>query len=80
MNEIAIVTRAKEKSPSYEDHENWKAEIVEVIDQLTEQERLVVALHFNEELTVPEIAQVLDIPISKVKKIYNKVLKQLLNI
>ena len=69
MNETAILTQADEASLSPEDRENWKADIAEAIDRLDEQERLVMALHYHEELTLPEIAQILDIPISKVKKI-----------
>jgi RNA polymerase sigma factor (sigma-70 family) len=79
MNEIAILTQADEVSLSPEDRENWKADIAEAIDRLDEQERLVMALHYHEELTLPEIAQILDIPISKVKKIRDTTLQKFLS-
>jgi DNA-directed RNA polymerase specialized sigma subunit len=40
---------------------------------------VVMALHYHEELTLPEIAQILDIPISKVKKIRDTTLQKFLN-
>ena len=58
---------------------SWKADIAEGIDLLSEQERLVMALHYHEELTVPEIALVLEISERMVKKIRDKTLKKLLN-
>ena len=76
MNETAILTQADETSLSPEDRKNWKADIAEAIDRLDEQERLVVALHYHEELTLLEIAQILDIPISKVKKIRDTTLQK----
>ncbi|MBC8285979.1 MAG: hypothetical protein H8E42_00745 [Nitrospinae bacterium] len=79
MNETAILTQADEASLSPEDRESWKADIAEAIDLLDEQERLVMALHYHEELTLPEIAQVLDLPISKVKKIRDKTLQKFLS-
>ena len=79
MNETAILTQADEASLSPEDQENWKIDITKAIDQLDEQERLVMALHYHEELTLPEIAQILDIPISKVKKIRDTNLQKFLN-
>jgi len=79
MNETAILTKADEASLTPEDRENWKIDIAKAIDRLVEQERLVVALHYHEELTFPEIAQILDIPISKVKKIRDTTLQKFLN-
>jgi RNA polymerase sigma factor (sigma-70 family) len=78
MNETAILPQAEETFLLPEDRESWKENITDAIDLLNEQERLVMALHYHEELTLPEIAQVLDIPISKVKIIRDKTLKQLL--
>ncbi|MDA8560601.1 sigma-70 family RNA polymerase sigma factor [Nitrospinae bacterium] len=75
MNETAILSQAGEASLSPEDRENWKIDITKAIDRLDEQERLVMALHYHEELTLPEIAQILDIPISKVKKIHDTTLQ-----
>ena len=77
MNETAILTQATSLSP--EDRASWKVDIAEAIDRLDEQERIVIALHYHEELTLPEISQVLDIPISKVKKIRDKTLQKFLS-
>ena len=79
MNETVILTQADEASLSPEDREKWKIDIAKAIDRLDEQERLVMALHYHEELTLPEIAQTLDIPISKVKKIRDTTLQKFLN-
>ena len=79
MNETAILTQTDEASLSPEDRGNWKADIAKAIDRLDEQERLVMALHYHEELTLPEIAQILDIPISKVKKIRDTTLQKFLS-
>ena len=79
MNETAILTQADEASLSPEDRENWKIDIAKAINRLDEQERLVMGLHYHEELTLPEIAQILDIPISKVKKIHDTTLQKFLN-
>ena len=79
MNETAILTQSDETSVSSEDRENWKIDIAKAIDRLDEQERLVMALHYHEELTLPEIAQILDIPISKVKKIRDTTLQKFLS-
>jgi RNA polymerase sigma factor FliA len=79
MNETAILTKSQETPFSPEDRKYWKADIIEAIDLLNEQERLVLSLYYHEELTMPEISQIIDIPISKVKKIYDKTLKKFLN-
>ncbi|MBT3923128.1 MAG: hypothetical protein HOF21_11195 [Nitrospina sp.] len=75
MNETATLTQ--KLAP--EVRASWKADIAEGIDLLSEQERLVMALHYHEELTVPEIALVLEISERMVKKIRDKTLKKLLN-
>ena len=77
MNETATLTQDKEISP--EVRASWKADIAKGIDLLSEQERLVMALHYHEELTLAEIAMVLEIPKRKVKKIRDKTLQKLLN-
>jgi RNA polymerase sigma factor (sigma-70 family) len=79
MNETAVVTQVDEASLSPEGRENCKTDIAKAIGLLNEQERLVMALHYHEELTLPEIAQILDIPISKVKKIRDATLQKFLN-
>ena len=75
MNETATLTQ--ELAP--EVRASWKADIAEGIDLLSEQERLVMSLHYHEELTVPEIALVLELSQRKVKKTLETTLKKLLN-
>ena len=77
MNETTTLTQTKELSP--EDRASRKADIAEGIDLLSEQEKLVLALHYHEELTIGEIARVLEIPERKVKKIRDKTLQKILN-
>ena len=75
MNETATLEQAEQELLLTEERKIWKNNITDAIDLLDEQERLVMALHYHEELTLPEISQVLDIPISKVKIIRDKTLK-----
>jgi RNA polymerase sigma factor (sigma-70 family) len=75
MNQTATSTQAL----SPEVRASWKADIAEGIDLLSEQEKLVMALHYHEELTIAEIALVLEISERKVKKIRDKTLQTLLN-
>ncbi len=79
MNETATVTQTEVIDLTVEERENWKEDIAKAIDMLNEQERLILALHYHEELTLAEISQVLDIPISKVKKIRDKTLQKFLS-
>ena len=79
MNETATMTQAEVTNLTVEEREEWKADIAKSIDMLNEQERLIIALHYHEELTLAEIAQILDIPISKVKNIRDKTLQKFLS-
>ena len=75
MNETATLEQAEQELLLTEERKIWKNNITDAIDLLDQQERLIMALHYHEELTLPEISQVLDIPISKVKIIRDKTLK-----
>ena len=75
MNETVTLEQAEQELLLTEERKIWKNNITDAIDLLDEQERLVMALHYHEELTLPEISQVLDIPISRVKIIRDKTLK-----
>ena len=79
MNETTTLTQTKGPTLSPKDRASWKADIAEGIDLLSEQEKLVLALHYHEELTIEEIARVLEIPERKVKKIRDKTLQKILN-
>ena len=75
MNETATLEQTKQELLLNEERKSQKNNITDAIDLLDEQERLVMALHYHEELTLLEISQVLDIPLSKVKIIRDKTLK-----
>jgi RNA polymerase sigma factor (sigma-70 family) len=75
MNETATLEQSEQELLLTEERKSWKNNITDAIDLLDEQERLVMALHYHEELTLLEISQVLDISLSKVKVIRDKTLK-----
>ncbi len=79
MNETTTLIQAQEVTLSPEERANWKADIAQGIDRLDEQEKLVMALHYHEELTLAEISQVLDIPETEVEKIRDATLQKLLS-
>lgn len=54
-----------------------KSVLVDVIDHLPEQEKLVIALYYYEELTLREIGQVMDITESRVSQIHTKAISAL---
>lgn len=57
--------------------EELKAYIVSAISHLSEQERLVVALYYYEELTLKEIGEVMQISESRVSQIHTKAVLKL---
>ena len=79
MNETTTLTKTKGSTLSPKDRASWKADIAEGIDLLSEQDKLVIALHYHEELTTEEIAMVLEIPEAEVEKIRDTTLQKLLN-
>ncbi|GAE36052.1 FliA/WhiG family RNA polymerase sigma factor [Halalkalibacter akibai] len=54
-----------------------KKELVKIIDQLPEKERLVISLFYYEELTLTEIGQVLNLSTSRISQIHSKSLFRL---
>jgi RNA polymerase sigma factor for flagellar operon FliA len=57
--------------------EELKAYMVQAISYLSEQERLVVALYYYEELTLKEIGEVMQISESRVSQIHTKAVMKL---
>jgi RNA polymerase sigma factor FliA len=53
--------------------------LIEGIDSLTEQERIVVTLYFYEELNLREISDVLDLSESRISQIRAKAIVKLRN-
>ncbi|MBT5028885.1 MAG: hypothetical protein HOL15_03280 [Nitrospinaceae bacterium] len=79
MNQTATLIQAEKVNVSPEERTNWKADIARGIDLLDEQEKMVIALHYHEELTLAEISQVLDIAETEVKKIRDSTIQKLLS-
>ncbi len=59
------------------EHEEMKKLLVEAIEQLPEQEKIVLALYYYEELTLKEIGRVLSITESRVSQIHSKAVRTL---
>jgi len=57
--------------------EELKAYLIQAISHLSEQERLVVALYYHEELTLKEIGEVMQISESRVSQIHTKAVLKL---
>lgn len=55
-------------------NEDEKHRLVKIIDRLPDQEKLVIALYYYEELTLREIGEVLGVSESRVSQIHTKVL------
>jgi RNA polymerase sigma factor for flagellar operon FliA len=54
-----------------------KKVLLQIIDHLPEQEKLVISLYYYEELTLREIGQVMDITESRVSQIHTKAISNL---
>ena len=54
--------------------DNLKEDIIEIINNIPEQEKLTVVLYFYEELTLQEIALILKVSESRISQILNKTL------
>ncbi|MFQ5822912.1 MAG: sigma-70 family RNA polymerase sigma factor [bacterium] len=59
------------------EHEEMKKLLIEAIENLNEQEKIVMALYYYEELTLKEIGQVLNITESRVSQIHSKAIESL---
>jgi RNA polymerase sigma factor for flagellar operon FliA len=54
-----------------------KSMLEEAIDQLTEKERSVILFYYYEDLTVKEIAQVMEVTESRVSQLHTKALQKM---
>lgn len=57
--------------------EEWKRELVEGIKKLTKNEQLVISLFYQEELTLTEIGQVLNLTTSRISQIHKRAIFKL---
>ncbi|MFZ5519522.1 MAG: FliA/WhiG family RNA polymerase sigma factor [Candidatus Zhuqueibacterota bacterium] len=73
-----VVENPMAESPlSIIENEELKELMVEVINEMPEQERLVIALYYYEELTLREIGNVMEITESRVSQIHTKAIGNL---
>ena len=57
--------------------ERFRSALVEVIEQLPERERLVMALYYQEELNLKEVGLVLEVSESRVSQIHSQALTRI---
>ena len=65
-------------SPENMEKENWLDCLAEGIDDLPTIERVIISLFYYENLTIQEIALVLEMPESEVSKIHHETVLELL--
>mgnify|MGYP003961539601 FL=1 len=65
-------------SPENMEKENWLDCLAEGIDDLPTTERVIISLFYYENLTIQEIALVLEMPESEVSKIHHKTVLELI--
>ena len=65
-------------SPENMEKENWLDCLAEGIDDLPTTERVIISLFYYENLTIQEIALVLEMPESEVSKIHHETVLELL--
>jgi len=68
-----VVSGDSEVVEQYEDDET-KEQLVEILKQLPERERMVMTLYYYEEITFKEIGKILGISESRVSQIHSEVL------
>ncbi len=59
------------------DNTGKKNRLIQILKILTRQEKLIVVLYYYEELTMREIAKVLEFPVSKVKQMHTSLIRKL---
>ncbi|RKY77671.1 RNA polymerase sigma factor WhiG [candidate division KSB1 bacterium] len=73
-----MIKNSKSENPQEQlEEEELKALLVEFINELPDNEKLVIALYYYEELTLKEIGVVLNISESRVSQIHTKAIKNL---
>lgn len=65
-------------SPENMEKENWLDCLAEGIDDLSTTERVIISLFYYENLTIQEIALVLEMPESEVSKIHHETVLELI--
>ena len=78
MNETTVVLEELGISPENMEKENWLDCLAEGIDDLPTTERVIISLFYYENLTIQEIALVLELLESEVSKIHHDTVLELL--
>jgi RNA polymerase sigma factor for flagellar operon FliA len=78
MNETTVVMEELGISPENMEKENWLDCLAEGIDDLQITERVIISLFYYENLTIQEIALVLELSESEVSKIHHDTVLELL--
>ena len=78
MNEATADLEDLGITPDNIEKENWLDCLVEGIDDLPVTERLIISLFYYENLTIQEIALVLELSESEVSKIHHETVLELL--
>lgn len=78
MSMYDLLENTESENPEYHiENEQIKKLLVQAIEDLNEQEKIVMALYYYEELTLKEIGQVLNITESRVSQIHSKAVETL---
>jgi len=67
-----LPTGPQEGSPLPHFPQGWQSQIAQAIAQLPQQEQLVVALYYFEDLSFPEIAEVLGMPTPRLQQVFGR--------
>ena len=75
---VALFLEKLSRAPKFESLvKDLKKNLIEVMEELSEQERLVIALHYYEGLSTAEVSKVLDVSISDVEQFQETALARL---
>ncbi len=77
---LAEVIPSDVKTPDEDYQKNEQKEFLkEAIKELNERDRLIISLYYYEEMNYKDIAEVLNITVSRVSQIHSKIMKELKN-
>lgn len=77
MQVYEMIPSDNEKPDQILEKKDLKQKLVDIIKDLGERERTILSLYYYEELNYKEIAQVLNITVSRVSQIHSKILNSL---
>jgi len=75
---LSEVIPSEAETPDEVLHKSEKKELlIEAIKNLNERDRLIISLYYYENLNYKEIAEIIDITVSRVSQIHSKIIKEL---